>query len=142
MKSLSGKTAFITGASAGIGYALAEAFGEAGMRVMLAGINETEFPVLMNSSRIYEVPDDLSAGEAIVRYAPEERLRMAGYLWPEVPERLAESPYLWTESIGQGRIIAFAGDPNFRDMWRGLLPLFANAVLIGPSMCTRLLRRR
>src|SRR4030095_8813547 len=40
MKSLSGKTAFVTGASAGIGYALAEAFGEAGMRVMLAGINE------------------------------------------------------------------------------------------------------
>src|SRR5262245_37049823 len=41
MKQLSGKTAFVTGASAGIGYALAEAFGEAGMQVMLAGINET-----------------------------------------------------------------------------------------------------
>jgi NAD(P)-dependent dehydrogenase (short-subunit alcohol dehydrogenase family) len=40
MKELSGKTAFVTGASAGIGYALAEAFGNAGMRVMLAGINE------------------------------------------------------------------------------------------------------
>ena len=41
MKTLSGKTAFVTGASAGIGYALAEAFGQAGMRVMIAGINET-----------------------------------------------------------------------------------------------------
>ncbi len=40
MKNLSGKTAFVTGASAGIGYALAEAFGRAGMRVMLAGVNE------------------------------------------------------------------------------------------------------
>ena len=40
MKSFTGKVAFITGASAGIGYALAEALGQAGMRVMLAGINE------------------------------------------------------------------------------------------------------
>ncbi len=40
MKNLTNKTAFVTGASAGIGYALAEAFGRAGMRVMLAGINE------------------------------------------------------------------------------------------------------
>src|SRR5688572_29525960 len=40
MKDLRGKVAFVTGASVGIGYGLAEAFGENGMRVMLAGINE------------------------------------------------------------------------------------------------------
>jgi len=40
MKNFEGKVAFVTGASAGIGYALAEAFGRAGTRVMLAGINE------------------------------------------------------------------------------------------------------
>ena len=55
------------------------------------------------------------------------------YLWPEVPARLANTPYLWTERVGAGRVIAFAGDPNFRDMWRGLLPLFGNAVLLGGS---------
>lgn len=40
MKDVDGKVAFVTGASAGIGYALAEALGKAGMRVMLAGINQ------------------------------------------------------------------------------------------------------
>ena len=40
MKISGGQVAFVTGASVGIGYALAEAFGERGMRVMLAGINE------------------------------------------------------------------------------------------------------
>ena len=40
MKSLTDKVAFVTGASTGIGYALAEALGRAGARVMLAGINE------------------------------------------------------------------------------------------------------
>ncbi|HUF30292.1 MAG TPA: hypothetical protein VMM77_06465, partial [Gemmatimonadaceae bacterium] len=101
---------------------------------LLAGVHQTQFPVLVSSDRIYEVPRDLRAGEAVVRYASPGRLRLSGYLWPEVPERLAESPYLWTESVGQGRVIAFAGDPNFRDQWRGLLPLFANAVFLGPSM--------
>ena len=50
-----------------------------------------------------------------------------------MPERLAESPWLWTEQVGAGRVIAFANDPTFRDLWRGLLPLFANAVLLGAS---------
>jgi hypothetical protein len=89
---------------------------------------------MINSSRIYNPPKDLAAGEAVLRYAPAARLRLAGYLWPEVPARLAESVYLWTESAGRGRVIGFAGDPTFRDMWRGLLPVFANAVFLGPSM--------
>ncbi len=101
---------------------------------LLAGIGETEIPALDYSDRIYNPPKDLAPGEAVLRYASVQRLRLAGYLWPEVPARLAESVYLWTESDGRGRVIAFAGDPNFRDLWRGLLPLFGNAVFLGPSM--------
>jgi len=100
---------------------------------LMAGVNAAELPVMVFSDRVYTVPRDLRAGEAVVRYAPVGRLRLAGYMWPEVAERLADSPYLWTERVGQGRVIGFAGDPNFRDLWRGLLPLFANAVLLGGS---------
>ena len=100
---------------------------------LLAGVRETELPVLVFSDRAYTVPRDLRPGEAVVRYAPQARLRLAGYLWPETPARLGDTPYLWTERVGRGRVIGFAGDPNFRDLWRGLLPLFANAVLLGPS---------
>lgn len=100
---------------------------------LLAGVNTPDVPVLVNSGRIYETPRDIRAGEVVLRYAPLPALRISGYLWPEVPERLAETPYMWTERVGRGRIIAFAGDPNFRDMWRGLYPLFANAVLLGAS---------
>jgi hypothetical protein len=99
----------------------------------MAGLGP-EVPALVNSDRIYTPPRDLKAGEAVLRYAPVSRLRLAGYLWPEVPARLAESVYLWTEAVGRGRVIGFAGEPNFRDLTRGLLPLFANAVFLGPSM--------
>jgi hypothetical protein len=100
---------------------------------LTVGVPEREFPVLVFSDRIYREPKDVRYGEVVLKYAAEPRLRIAGYLWPEVPARLANSPYLWTERMGRGRIIAFAGDPNFRAMWRGLLPLFANAALLGAS---------
>src|ERR1051326_4260301 len=40
MRDLIGKTAFVTGGGSGIGFALAKAFAEAGMKVMLADIEE------------------------------------------------------------------------------------------------------
>ncbi|NIP79979.1 MAG: hypothetical protein GWM90_12460 [Gemmatimonadetes bacterium] len=98
---------------------------------LLAGVVGEEIPVMLYGSRIYEAPDDVEPGEVPIRYAEEARLRLAGYLWPEVPARVAGTPYLWTEELGSGRVIAFTGDPNFRAMWRGLLPLFANAVFLG-----------
>jgi NAD(P)-dependent dehydrogenase (short-subunit alcohol dehydrogenase family) len=38
MRELNGKTAFVTGAASGIGFALCHAFAESGMKVMLADI--------------------------------------------------------------------------------------------------------
>ncbi|HXZ67989.1 MAG TPA: SDR family NAD(P)-dependent oxidoreductase, partial [Alphaproteobacteria bacterium] len=42
MRSFAGKVAFITGGCSGIGYALAEAFGRRGMKVMIADIDENK----------------------------------------------------------------------------------------------------
>jgi len=100
---------------------------------LMAGIRDIEFPVMANGSFVLATPRNLRPGEAVARYAPAARVRLAGYLWPEGAGRLADTPYLWTERVGGGRIIAFAGDPNFRDLWRGLLPLFGNAVFLGGS---------
>lgn len=100
---------------------------------LLAGIRPGELPVLVFSSRVLSPPRSARPGQAVIRFAPESRLRLAGYMWPEAPARIADSPWLWTERVGRGRVIGFAGDPNFRDLWRGLLPLFANAVFLGPS---------
>ncbi len=98
---------------------------------LLAGVYETEIPVFANADRILTVPRDLTAGEAVVRFAAKERVRLAGYFWPEMPERVAGSPWLWTERAGRGRVIAFAHDVNYRDLFRGLLPIFGNAVFLG-----------
>jgi hypothetical protein len=100
---------------------------------LLAGVRQAELPVLAFSDLAFRAPRNVRPGEVVLRHAPLPRLRLAGYLWPEAPARLAGSPYLWTERVGEGRVVAFTGDPNFRDLWRGLQPLFANALFFGPS---------
>ena len=98
---------------------------------LLAGVNEREIPVFANGERVFTVPKDLRAGEAVIRFAPAARVRLSGFFWPESAEKLALSPFLWTERIGRGRVIAFTQDPVYRDMFRGQLPIFANAVFLG-----------
>jgi hypothetical protein len=99
--------------------------------VLLAGITERELPVFVNSDRVFTPPRDLAAGEAIVRFAPADRVRLGGFFWPEMPARLGGSVYLWREDVGRGQLVLFAQDPVYRDQLRGTLPLFGNAVLMG-----------
>ena len=100
---------------------------------LLAGVLDAEVPVLAQGDRIFAAPRAAAPGAVVLRYAPAPRLRLSGYLWPEAYARHAGAPYLWTERAGRGRVIAFAGDPNFRDLWHGLLPIFANAVFLGST---------
>lgn len=101
---------------------------------LLSGITAREIPVFTNGDRVFTIPKDLRAGEALIRYAPAPRVRLSGYFWPEAPAKIAGSPYLWTERAGRGRVILFAQDPVFRDQLHGTLTLFSNAVLLGGSM--------
>ncbi len=101
---------------------------------LMAGVTDPEIPVMLTGDRVFSAPDDAEPGEVVLRHADADRLRLAGYLWPEAPARVAGSPVLWTERAGAGRIIAFTTDPNFRMLWRGMLPLFANAVFLGGSL--------
>jgi NAD(P)-dependent dehydrogenase (short-subunit alcohol dehydrogenase family) len=49
MQELRGKTAFITGGASGIGVAMAKIFGEAGMKVMLADIEQDVLAAAVHS---------------------------------------------------------------------------------------------
>ena len=100
---------------------------------LMAGVEDREFPVLLNGATVYQAPRDVRPGELVLRLAPAGRVRVAGFFWPETAARVGGAPWLWTERVGQGRVIGFAGDPNYRDQWRGQLALFANAVFLGGS---------
>lgn len=74
MKEFRGKTAFITGAASGIGFAMARAFGRAGMNVVVADIEETAMrnavERLANEQiRAVAVPCDVTERQAVRRAA-------------------------------------------------------------------------
>lgn len=69
----------------------------------------------------------------VAAFPERERLRLAGFMWPEAQEALARTPYLWLEPRGRGQVILFADDPNFRGTQLSTLRLFFNAVVLAPS---------
>ncbi|MEO8219089.1 MAG: hypothetical protein ABI718_18590, partial [Acidobacteriota bacterium] len=58
---------------------------------------------------------------------------VSGFAWPESLERVKGSAYVVREPVGDGVVITFADEPNYRMFWRGTLPVFLNSVLYSPS---------
>jgi hypothetical protein len=74
--------------------------------------------------------------QTAVRFSDALHLRLAGLLWPEARERIADSAYLTREGRGSGQVILFAGMPAFRGYHQATARLFSNAVIYGPGMGT------
>ena len=74
--------------------------------------------------------------QTVARFADAESLRLSGLLWPEARTRTALSSFCTREGKGQGQIILFADEPNFRAYFRGSERLLSNAMLFGPGLGT------
>jgi hypothetical protein len=90
-----------------------------------------ELPVLMDGDYVYMVKPP---AEVPVRFAPADRLRLGGLLWPEASARIAMTAYVASERVGAGQVIFFANSPSFRAFAKGTARLLANAVVFGPSL--------
>ena len=64
-------------------------------------------------------------------------VRMSGLVWPEASQRIANSAYLTRERVGNGQVILFSGEPNFRGATLGTNRLWLNAIVYGPGLGTR-----
>jgi len=63
-------------------------------------------------------------------------VRMSGLVWPEAAQRIANSAYLTRERYGEGQIILFSGEPNFRGSSLGTNRLWLNAIVYGAGLGT------
>jgi hypothetical protein len=91
-----------------------------------------EIAVLVESSRVF-APIKLDTGRNVAVFAKQDRLVASGLAWPEAQALLAEKPYLIHQPMGQGHIVAFAEDPNYRAFTEATELLFMNALLVGPG---------
>jgi len=71
------------------------------------------------------------------RFSKASKLRLSGLLWPEAKQRWAETAYVTRESLGNGQIILFAHEPNFRSYFYGTTRILLNSMLLGPGMGAR-----
>lgn len=98
----------------------------------LAAGSDGEIQAFVDGRRVL-TPVPLDRGRNVGLYAAPDRLVASGLVWPDAQRQLAQKAYLIDQPLGEGRVIAFAEDPNFRAFAEATQLLFANAVLLGPA---------
>ena len=86
----------------------------------------------VDSGRVF-TPLKLDKGTNVGVYAKREAVVASGLVWDDSREQLAQKAYLMEQPRGEGHVIAFAEDPNYRGYAEGTELLFMNAVLLGPA---------
>jgi hypothetical protein len=98
----------------------------------LSAGHDAEITALVEGNRIF-TPIRLDEGRNVGLYAPKERLMASGLMWDEVQAQLARKAFLVHQPVGDGHLVAFAEDPDFRAYTEATMLLLANAVLLGPA---------
>jgi len=91
-----------------------------------------EVQAIVEGQRVF-TPIKLDQGRNVGVYAGKDRLVAGGLVWNDAQELLAQKAYLIDQPLGQGRVIAFAEDPNYRAFTEATQLLFMNAILLGPA---------
>ena len=87
---------------------------------------------MVEGQRVF-TPLKLDKGRNVGVYAAKDRLLAAGFAWENPKEQLPQKAFLMHQPMGQGHVIAFAEDPNYRAFAEATSLLFMNAVLLGPA---------
>ncbi|PSL07472.1 M14 metallopeptidase family protein [Cecembia rubra] len=94
------------------------------------GYRNTELPVYRNSS-IFLKPSK-NKYQTPVRYTADPLL--GGYISKANLEKIKQSASVIVSQVGQGRVIHFIDNPNFRGTWFGTNKLFLNALFFADKM--------
>ena len=98
----------------------------------LSAGQDGESQTMIEGNRVF-APLRLDRGRNVARYAGKDRLIASGLIWPENQDLLVEKAFLMHQPAGQGHVIAFAEDANYRAFSEATMLLFMNAVLLGPA---------
>ncbi len=98
----------------------------------LAAGQDGDLQVLVEGQRVF-VPIGLDHGRNVGLYAAPGQLLASGLLWDEARARMAEKAFLIDQSTGEGHVIAFSEDPNYRAFTEATALFFINAVLLGQA---------
>jgi hypothetical protein len=98
----------------------------------LAAGTDGEIHAIVESRRVF-TPLKLDKGTNVGVYAGKDEVVASGLVWDDVRDLLARKAFLMHQPIGEGHVVAFAEDPNYRGYAETTELLFMNAVLLGPA---------
>ena len=98
----------------------------------LSSGHDGELQAIVEGNRVF-TPIRLDKGRNVGVYAPKDRLVASGLVWDEARDQLARKAFLIHQPVGQGHLIAFAEEPNYRAFTEATELLFITAVLLGPA---------
>ena len=87
---------------------------------------------MIEGARVF-APIKLDNGRNVGTWAKKDRLIASGLVWPEAQDILVQKGFLMHQPFGQGHVVAFAEDANYRAFSEATMLLFMNAVLLGPG---------
>ena len=94
--------------------------------------NDGETQVMIEGNRVF-APLKLNNGRNVGVYATKDKLIASGLIWPDAQDILVQKAFLMHQPFGQGHVIAFAEEPNYRAFTESTMLLFMNAVMLGPG---------
>ena len=94
--------------------------------------NDAETQVMIEGNRVF-APLKLNNGRNVGVYATKDKLIASGLIWPDAQDILVQKAFLMHQPFGQGHVIAFAEEPNYRAFTESTMLLFMNAVMLGPG---------
>ena len=86
---------------------------------------------MVEGARIF-TPLKLDKGRNVGIYGKGDALVASGLVWGDARPQYASKAFLMHQPLGEGHVIAFAEDPNYRAFTEATSLLFINAVLLGP----------
>ena len=98
----------------------------------LSAGQDEEAQAIIEGDRVF-APLQLNSGRNVGIYAKKDRLIASGLIWPENQDLLVQKAFAMHQPTGQGHVIAFAEDANYRAFSEATMLLFMNAVLLGPG---------
>jgi Zinc carboxypeptidase len=98
----------------------------------LASGTDGAIQAIVEGQRVF-TPVKLDQGRNVGVFATKDRLVASGLVWDEARDQLAQKAFLVEQPMGDGHIIAFAEDPNYRAFAEATELLFINGVLLGPA---------
>ena len=98
----------------------------------LSAGTDGEIQAMVEGARIF-TPLKLDKGRNVGIYGKGDTLVASGLVWSDTRTQYASKPYLMDQPLGEGHVIAFAEDPNYRAFTEATSLLFMNAVLLGPA---------